>query len=181
MKIYHVSEEGEIEVFKPRPSPSSFPGLTDPVVFGISENLLHNYLVPRNCPRLGYYAGEKIIPEDKERYFSSGAEYIMALESDWMDALQRTTIYAYEFNSKGFSLIDACAGYYISKQEVKPLSIRKIDNCLKELLSKKNLELRFLPSLWELADQVVASSLNYSLIRMKYAQDRKIKEYFLGS
>jgi len=57
--LFHISEDADIKIFNPRPSPSYFEGIRGNVVFAISEKLLHNYLFPRECPRVAFYAGDK--------------------------------------------------------------------------------------------------------------------------
>ena len=56
MKLYHVSEEPDIEVFEPRPSPQNYESIKGNVVFAVNDIMLHNYLLPRDCPRVTYYA-----------------------------------------------------------------------------------------------------------------------------
>jgi hypothetical protein len=77
-------------------------------------------------------------------------------------------LYCYELLNDGFTLLDECAGYYISYLPVIPLSVIPINDIMAELLSR-NIELRFTPSLIKLADAVVKSSLNFSIIRMRNA------------
>ena len=56
MRIFHVSEDENISVFEPR-----VPKRTDieatPIVWAVSEERLTNYLVPRECPRVGFHIG----------------------------------------------------------------------------------------------------------------------------
>jgi hypothetical protein len=51
--LFHVSEEPGIERFAPRPSRNT----DEPAVWGIDAARLRTYLVPRDCPRVTYYAG----------------------------------------------------------------------------------------------------------------------------
>ena len=171
-KLYHISEEANITVFNPRPSPSYFKNITDDVVFAISGKLLHNYLFPRYCPRVTFYAGENISEADKEKFLAqTSASFVIAIEAKWLQRLQQTKLYCYEFSTESFLLLDEGAGYYISHQKIKPISVQAIDNSLEELF-KRNIELRILPNLWKLADAVTASTLSFSLIRMRNAEER---------
>ncbi len=168
-KIFHVSENGEIEIFKPRPSPSKFANITRDVVFGISDKLLHNYLLPRDCPRVTYYPSDQTSATDKETFLQTSANYVMVIEAKWLPIIQRSALFCYEFDGKTFSMIDKCADYYVSYQEVKPISVRRNDKILDELFKRNNLELRITTNLWAIADKVSKSSLNFSLIRMRNA------------
>ena len=69
MRVFHVSEEPNIEIFHPRPA-SAFTDLNKEVVFAVSETLLHNYLLPRDCPRVTYCAGQTTTEEDKKNFLS---------------------------------------------------------------------------------------------------------------
>jgi len=173
-KIFHISEVGAIQTFHPRPSPSKFDGINGDVVFGISDKLLHNYLFPRDCPRVTYYAGAGTSQFDKEIFLSSQSKYVLAIEAKWLPILQNTTLFCYEFNADSFVLLDECAGYYVSYHQLNPISVRRVENPFSELVNNPDIELRILPSLWSLADSVVKSSLNYSLIRMKNAIPRDL-------
>jgi hypothetical protein len=165
--LYHISEDAKIKIFEPLPASFYADSIRNDVVFAICSKLLHNYLLPRNCPRVTYYAGPETNEADKKKFFSPGtAEYIIAVESKWLLPIQRTTLYCYKFRNDTFSLFDECAGYYISETTVVPVSVKPIYNIMEELL-KRNVELRFLPSITELAESVKKSSLKYSLIRMQ--------------
>jgi hypothetical protein len=169
-RLFHISEESNIEVFAPRPSPSHFDSITGDCVYAISGSLLHNYLLPRDCPRITYYLSEKTTEADKEKFFGkSTAENIIIVESRWYQTIANTTLYCYEFSPQNFALLDECAGYYVSYQTETPIQTSVINNVVAELLSR-NIELRFTPCLIELADDVVKSSLNFSIIRMRNAK-----------
>ena len=172
-QLYHISEEANIQIFKPRPSPSYFENINDDVVFAVSDKLLHNYLFPRDCPRVTFYAGPNTTETDKEKFLGqTSAQFVIAIESKWLPTLQQTKLYCYEFPKECFLLLDECAGYYISYMTVTPNSVYTIVNALEELF-KRNIELRILPNLWKLADAVVTSTLSFSLIRIKNAKGRE--------
>lgn len=167
--LYHVSEEPDIKAFEPRPSPSYFENINADVVFAISGKMLPNYLLPRDCPRVTYYAAEKTTVADREKFIGQAAAgHVIIVESGWYERIKETTLYCYEFLPDGFYLLDECAGYYIAYNPVVPVSVKRVNNCIAEMLNH-NVELRFTPSLTGIAAQVNASSLNYSLIRMRNA------------
>jgi len=173
-QLFHISENGSIKKFLPRPSPSHFDQINGNVVFAITERLLHNYLFPRDCPRVTYYATTKSSDADKEKFFNHPAvEFVIAVEAKWLPVIQQTTLYCYEFSAESFVLLDECAGYYISYESVEPASVRRISNVPDELFKRTNIELRVLPSLSELAGEIVQSSLNFSLIRMRNAEKNR--------
>lgn len=74
--LFHVSEEFGIERFEPRLSQYA----EEPVVWAISDKRLHNYLVPRDCPRVTYYSGSETNASDVERFLGSSPA-VVAIES----------------------------------------------------------------------------------------------------
>ena len=70
-----------------------------------------------------------------------------------------------------FECIDECAGYFVSNLPVVPTCVEVLDDLIVELL-KRGVEVGFVPSLWPLRDAVVASTLQFSLIRMRNAQSK---------
>ena len=171
-RLFHVSDDPAIPVFQPRPSPSAFETIKGDVVFAITQRLLHNYLLPRDCPRVSFYAGPATTQKDRDHFLDAAtAPYVLAIEKGWMPRIMEATIYLYELPPGSFELLDECAGYYIGYEAVTPVGMRAIPNILDELLTQ-DIELRLVPSLWALADAVVASSLHYSCIRMRNATPR---------
>jgi hypothetical protein len=169
-RLFHVSEVPDISVFEPRPSPSYFAGINGDVVFAISGRLLHNYLLPRDCPRVTYYVATQTTTADKERFMGeTEAGHVIVVESVWYRRIMETRLYCYEFSPSNFTLIDDCAGYFVSHESVVPISVYPVNDIIEELLGR-NVELRFTPSLLSLADAVSKSTLNFSLIRMRNAR-----------
>jgi hypothetical protein len=168
--LYHVSDQAGIARFDPRPTPSSTIDATAEVVWAIDEVHLPNYLLPRDCPRVTFGAGVMTTAADVERWLVSAAR-VVAIERDWVDRLRRARLYCYHLPTQSFRLLDVHAGYYVSSEPVTPVSVRHIDDVVLALLAH-DVEVRLVPSLWSLRDAVVASSLEFSLIRMRNAQPR---------
>jgi hypothetical protein len=167
--LFHISDNPRIKVFEPWPAPFYSNIIMGKVVFAINNKMLHNYLLPRNCPRVTFYAGDKTSEADKNRFLGqTTARYVVCVESGWLAAIQRTTLYSYEFSPESFLLFDECAGYYISYSTLMPVSAKPIYNLMEEML-KRNVELRFMPSITGFGKQVQQSTLNFSLIRMNHA------------
>ncbi len=164
--LFHVSEQSGIERFEPRPSQYA----NDPVVWAISEERLHNYLVPRDCPRVTYYAGNETSASDIERFLGP-SRTVVAIESGWVQRLRSCRLYCYHLPSETFVCLDECAGYFVSRVAVVPARVEVINDPIDELL-KREVEVRFVPDLWPLRDAVVASTLQFSVIRMRNALPR---------
>jgi hypothetical protein len=161
--LFHISDEPGIEVFEPRPSQYT----SEPVVWAITAERLHNYLVPRDCPRVTYYAGPETSAADVEHFLGS-SRAVVAIESDWFERVRSCGLYCYHFAPDTFECLDECAGYFVSRVAVAPVRVEVIDDPIAELL-KRGIELRFVPDLWFLRDAVVASTLQFSIIRMRGA------------
>lgn len=170
--LFHISDQPGIKRFDPRPAPASNTTQTGSMVWAIDRQHLHNYLLPRDCPRITFYALPDSNPEHVTRLMGySSATYIIAIESGWLPEVQRQRLYCYELPGASFSLIDEGAGYYASREPVIPRAVTGIDDLLSALL-RHDVELRVMPSLWKLYDAVIASTLQFSIIRMRNAQPR---------
>ena len=164
--LFHVSEEPSIARFEPRPSPYA----DGPVVWAIDAERLRNYLLPRDCPRVTYYAGRETTAADVERFLGSSPA-VIAVESAWLERLRSCRLYCYHLPPETFACIDECAGYFVSREPVVPTRVQVVDDLLAALLGR-GVELRFVPDLWLLRDAVVSSTLLFSLIRMRNALPR---------
>jgi hypothetical protein len=169
--FYHISDTPGITRFDPRPAP---PGSrqTGSMVWAIDREHLHNYLLPRDCPRVTFYIQPSSTPEDIAWLMAgTSARYVVALETGWLPRVLAARLYRYDLPGDSFTVLDAGAGYYVSHQPVVPRAMTAIDDLLGALLAH-DVELRVMPSLWKLSDAVVASTLQFSMIRMRNARPR---------
>lgn len=127
-RLFHVSENPNIEFFEPRPVPSPDAGTQGLAVWAVDDEHLVNYLLPRDCPRVT---------------FAGALQRVVAVESEWKERIEKCQLYLYEFPIEKFEQIDAGAGYYITRETIIPKSILPIKNLLKELDDRK-VEVRFL-------------------------------------
>jgi hypothetical protein len=168
--LFHISDIPGIERFEPRPPPSPSSGQTGTMVWAVGRRLLHNYLLPRDCPRVTFYARPDSSPEDVQRLMGySSARHVVAIESGWLPEVMRHRLYMYELPVETFRPVDEGAGYYISREAVVPRSMTPLTDLLGELV-KRDVELRVTPSLWRLRDAVIASTIQFSIIRMRNAR-----------
>lgn len=165
--LYHFSEDSSIQQFAPRRN-NAHPNLP-PLVWAIDEEHAPLYYFPRDCPRIAFWKRSDSSLDDITRFFSfTTARMVIAVEGAWLERMNRTTLYVYEFDSDTFSCFDSGAGYYVSKETVVPKSM-KVFGDLMERLIQANVELRIMPSLYPLYDGLVNSSLHFSMIRMRNA------------
>ncbi|MBJ3785760.1 DUF6886 family protein [Devosia sediminis] len=164
--MFHLSDAGDIARFVPRPSAYT----ADPVVWAIAPERIANYFAPRDCPRVCFRAGAESSASDVER-FLGGDRAVVAIEAGWLERLRRGCLYRYAMPREGFVLQDEGAGYWVSHAPVTPLAVERVDD-LATAIAAEGVTLRVLPSLWELHDEVKASSLVFSMIRMRNAVAR---------
>lgn len=162
MRLFHVSEQQGIDRFRPRARK-----VGDPVVWAISDIRLHNYLLPRDCPRVTFCAGAQTTLQDRERFLTD-FDYVVAIEYSWLMQCYRTTLFVYEFDPSLFKEEDETAGYYTCRETVAPIAAYEINDVFQALYDRK-VEIRILPTLWYLRERVIQSSLDFSIIRMRHA------------
>jgi hypothetical protein len=167
MKLYHFSEESDIAVFEPRKLPYR---MEEPAqVWTIDEFHAPHYLFPRDCPRVCIWPKDDTTEQDYSRFFGhSGTSRIVAVEAGWLDRIRNGSIYRYVFHPDDFTLYDANAGYYTSTHTVTPAAVEKIGDLLGSLTAL-GIEVRLTPSLTPLKQAILASTVNFSMIRMKNA------------
>jgi hypothetical protein len=164
--LFHVSEDSGIGRFEPRPSDA----VGEAVVWAVDAERLRNYLLPRDCPRVTYYAGRSTTNADVERFLGSRAA-VIAIEEGWLERLRSCRLYCYHLPPDTFECLDQTAGYFISRTPVVPAVMEVFDDPEAEL-QRRGVELRILPDLWPLRDAVVESTLEFSIIRMRNAHQR---------
>ena len=164
--FFHVSEDAGIERFDPRPSAYT----AEPVVWSIDADRLRNYLLPRECPRVTFYAGPQTTPADRTRFVGPRAA-VVAIEHGWLERIRASRLFCYHLPPDTFACIDRSAGYFVSRVPVVPVRIEAIDDAIAEL-QRRNVELRLESNLWPLRDAVASSTLMFSIIRMRNAQPR---------
>lgn len=165
-RVYHVSEASSIERFTPQQSSDGIDR-----VWSISDARLHNYLLPRDCPRVTFYAAETTSQADARRFLPDrNAESVIAIEQRWLHRVVNTRLRLYVFDATPFKLHDPIAGYYVTRQPVEPLMELAVDDPLGVLLAR-NVEFRVLASLVTLRAAVIESTLAFSIIRWVNAQD----------
>ncbi len=158
-RLFHVSDDPGIARFEPRRI-----GDGPACVWAIDEAHLCNYLLPRDCPRVCFRG-----PPDHP--LLDGASIVIAIETAWEKRLRTGTVAVYEMPEGGFALTDATAGYWQSADAVVPVGMRMATDLPAEIAAR-GAQLVVLPSLWDLADRVKTSGLDFSQIRMRNAGPR---------
>ena len=88
MVLFHVSEQTGIERFEPR----AVNGSGEPRVWAVDEERLRNYVVPRDCPRVTYYADANTSRSDADQFLGRG-QAVMAFEHAWLDRVRSARLF----------------------------------------------------------------------------------------
>ncbi|WP_424767900.1 DUF6886 family protein [Paenibacillus sp. sgz302251] len=170
MKLYHFSEDPNIEIFRPRVKHNRQD--MPPVVWAIDQEHEFTFYFPRNCPRIVFTRTEEISDEDNDKFFGvTKSNIVITVETRWYKTICNTTTYRYTFPGNSFRLFDKTAGYYISEQTIKPMGITHINNLLERLI-ELDIEVRFTPNLHPLREAILRSSItDFGIHRFENARD----------
>jgi hypothetical protein len=82
LKLFHVSEEENIPIFKSRITLRKDLGDSLPLVWAIDEERLPNFLTPRDCPRVTFHIPKLFSGVIEPGLFSSSSSsHVVAIES----------------------------------------------------------------------------------------------------
>jgi len=164
-EIWHVSENGGIDRFVPRANDAH--DSPEPLVWAIDGEHVPAYWFPRDCPRGTFWAIDSTSDEDVERFLCGDrARRVHAIESAWLEQLREATVYAYRLPPESFARYERAAGYWVSRSAVEPLEVVELGDLLAKHAAA-GIELRIVPALLPLWDRVVASTLEFSGIRLR--------------
>ena len=170
MKLFHFSEDPSITYFEPHvPKTNSN---QQPFVWAIDEWHAPHYYFPRECPCGAFWPSSETTRDDLNRFFGhTPVNRIIAIETSWLKRIRVTELYSYTLPAETFECLDANAGYYVSREAVTPFSVEPVGDLLDRLV-ETNIELRITPSLWKLYDDIISSSVSFSIIRMSNASPK---------
>ena len=168
MTLYHVSENADIDIFEPRRIKET----DDALVWAITAERLCNYLVPRDCPRVTFYAGPRTSSADRDRFLGTSVA-VVAIEAAWLARLRACRLFCYHLPADNFTsarTLSAVIGHFVSRTPVKPIHAESISDA-PAALRDRGVELRVLlpADLSSLRNAVVTSSLEFSIIRWRNA------------
>ena len=172
LRFFHFSEDRTISLFRPRIAPTA--DSAKPSVWAIDEAHAPSYWFPRDCPRACCWAGATPLSDGGRLLLAlGGAQRLHAVEAGWLNRVRACRLYAYEFDPHPFRCEVPEAGYWTANQEIVPLSVTSIGDLLDRHI-EAGIELRLVRSLWPLIDAIVASGLDFSIIRKANAQPRQV-------
>ena len=164
--LWHVSENPSIERFAPHVSATA--ALDEPLVWAIDTRHLPVYWFPRECPRGAFWADAGSDPYDAARLLA-GSSRVHAIEAVWLERMRTTRVFAYRLTEPSFEQHPEVGGYWVSRETVEPAEVAPLGDLVR-LHDDAEIELRVLPNLWQLWNDVVASTLEFSGVRLHNAQ-----------
>ncbi|WP_380176724.1 DUF6886 family protein [Kineococcus sp. DHX-1] len=164
--MFHVTDAGPLSSMSPRPSPPGTAYEGRPWVWALDEEHLPHYLLPRQCPRVCWRAGDLT-----HRLLGSTSSRVVAIEHRWAHQLLHAGLDVHELQPTGFTVLDEHAGYWVADQKVLVLDVRHVEDC-SGALAEHDVELRLVSSLWPLMDAVIEHASEYSGIRLRNAAPR---------
>ena len=177
--LWHVSEDASIECFEPRVPPRKTEEPLKPIaagrgpyVWAIDTRHLPMYWFPRDCPRGTFWAASETTAEDAERLLA-GAARVHAVEGAWLDRIRAARVVAYRLPEETFAPDPEVGGYWLSREPVMPLELVELGDLLSRHAAA-GIELRIVENLWPLWDRVVASTLEFSGMRLRNALRRPV-------
>jgi hypothetical protein len=166
--LLHFSEDPDIKVFRPH-VPASSPD-NPPLVWAVDEEHAPGFWFPRQAPRACCWSAGKPLTDAGRALLGMGTR-MHAIETVWLDRMRACRIFVYRFDPAPFGVHNKDAGYFSTRETIEPLSVEPAGDLL-ALHKAANIELRFVPNLWPVIDAIVASGLEFSIIRKMNALPR---------
>lgn len=171
LRLLHFSEDPTIELFEPHIARTS--NEKEPFVWAVDEVHAPSYWFPRDCPRVCCWRTRPQAGVGDSLLTLGGAHRLHGLELGWLQRFRQCQLYVYELDSSSFIPQVPEAGYWVARDSIAPLSVKPVGDLLARH-AEAGIELRFVKNLWPLIDAVVASRLEFSIIRKANAQPRHI-------
>jgi hypothetical protein len=163
--LWHVSEDSAIRRFEPRANPAH--DSPEALVWAVDDEHVPAYWFPRDLPRGTFWAVESTTDADVERFLTGDrGRRVHAIESSWLTALRAARVFAYRLPTASFQPYAAAAGYWVSHEAVEPLECVALGD-LVQRHAEAGIELQLVPELGPLWERVVASTLEFSGIRLR--------------
>jgi hypothetical protein len=166
--LWHVSEDISIERFEPRVSVTV--ERDEPCVWAIDTRHLPMCWFPRDCPRGTFWATRETTAEDAARLLG-GALRVHAVESAWLDRIRAARVVAYRLPEETFAPDPEVGGYWLSPEPVEPREVVELGDLLSRH-AEAGIELRIVENLWPLWGRVIASTVEFSGMRLRNARSR---------
>ena len=93
----------------------------------------------------------------------------MPFRGDWLDDIRSARLVAYRLPPETFERYERANGYWVSRQAVTAVEMVEVGDVLGRHAAA-GIELRIVPDLWSVWQQVIGSTLEFSGIRLRNLQ-----------
>lgn len=162
--LWHVSENPAIERFEPHVSTTA--SSLEPRVWAVDTRHLPLYWFPRECPRGTFWAASTTTAQDAE--LLDGTRRVHLVERGWLERMGTARVVAYRLPEATFAHDPEVGGYWLSRDPVTPIGIVELGDLVARHMAS-GIQLRVVPNLWPTWNRVVASTLEFSGIRLHNA------------
>jgi hypothetical protein len=163
--LWHVSEDDSIARFVPHLRPEH--DAEEPYVWAVDTRHQPLYWFPRDCPRVTFWSHDGTSDADVVRFLGGGRlQRVHAIEESQLAAMRTVRVVAYRLPEETFEPYEPAGGYWVSRATVDPLERIELGD-LVQRHEQAAIELRVVDSVLRFWDDVVASTLHYSGIRLR--------------
>lgn len=168
--LWHVSEDPTITRFVPHRAATAMSD--EPRVWAVDTRHLPLFWFPRDCPRCTFWAGPRTTNADLMRFVDGQRDLrVHVIEERWLERVRTARLCVYRLPAETFAEDPEIAGYWVSREAVEPLELVTIGDLVARHVDA-GIVLGTEPKLWPLWDEVVASTLEFSGIRLRNAQPK---------
>jgi Family of unknown function (DUF6886) len=140
----------------------------DGKVWAIDDRHSWLYWFPRDCPRACFWAVGSTTDEDVDAWLDGDpTRRVAVIECGWLERIRSVKLYAYRMPREPFDVVQDDR-FYIASSTVDPIE-RVVLGDLLARHAAEGIELRIAPTLYPLWDRVVATTLDFSGIRLRNA------------
>lgn len=171
-QVLHFSEDPTITRFAPHVAATA--QQPEAYVWAVDHDRAPDYWFPRACPRAMAWTTPETSAADRDRIIGPGcSDRVHAIEYDWLEAMRTVRLFAYRLPAEHFTPFGQPSPHAcVATISVEPLGAPEPVGNLLDLHRDANIQLRVLPNLWPFWDNIVASSLDFSGIRLRNARPR---------
>ena len=171
-QVLHFSEDPTITQFVPHVAPTSREA--EAYVWAVDHDRCPDYWFPRQCPRAMAWAVDSTTDVDRDRIIGAGCgTRVHAIEYGWLEAIRTIRLFAYRLPADRFSPFGGEAHHaHVAVEPVEPLGPPEPVGDLLHLHAEAGIQLRVLDNLWPFWDEVIASTVEFSGIRLRNAKPR---------
>ena len=170
--MLHFSEDPTITRFVPHVAATA--QQPQAYVWAVDHARAPDYWFPRQCPRALAWVTGTTTDADRDRIIGAGCgERVHAIEYGWLEAMRTVRLFAYRLPAAAFRPFDAPVSHaHVAVAPVEPLGPPEPVGDLLRCHADAGIQLRVLDNLWRFWDEVIASTVEFSGIRLRNARPR---------